>query len=265
MNYKMISSLKDIRKQLLHMHLETSHIASSLSSLEIIYELYSNILNIDSMDDQNRDRFILSKGHAVSALYCVLKSRGLLEYDVYDFTKNGSMLFSHPDRRTSKSIEISAGSLGHGLAIAVGMALAAKYNQLNYQVFVLMGDGECEEGSVWEAASIASRFKLNNLIVLIDSNGLQDSDYVNNIMPIKSFKNKWESFDWELAECNNVSKELSKSILNRINDKPLAIIVHTIKGKGIKEIEQQIDSHRFIVPKEKIPQYTKDIEELETI
>jgi len=259
MNSEMMSTIKDIRIQLLHMHIDSPHIASSLSSLEIIYELYSNILNVDDIDDPNHDRFVLSKGHAVSALYCVLKSRGILEHDIYNFSRNGSMLFCHPDKRTSKAIEVSTGSLGHGLAIAVGMALAAKHNHLNYRVFVLMGDGECEEGSVWEAASIAARFKLDNLIVLVDANGLQDSDFVNDIMPMSLFKNKWTAFGWEAVELSDVFGNLSNCVLNRANDNPLAIIVHTLKGKGIKEIEQKIDSHRFIVPKEKISEYVKEL------
>lgn len=260
MNNEIKKTINDTRINLIKMHQDSPHIGSSLSSLEIISILYFKIMNIESVDDPDRDRFILSKGHAISALYAVLSKKGFLNESLENFSKNGSKLVSHPVRNYCPGVEVSSGSLGHGLAIAVGISYAFKKDLKPCKTFVLMGDGECQEGSVWEAAILASRLKLGNLVAIIDANGLQDSEYVDNIQPIQTFKGKWGAFGWNVVECSDIVEELSRVVENNITqDKPLLVIAYTIKGKGIKEIENQLHSHRYVVPKEKV-QYL--IEEL---
>ena len=252
----------DMRIDLVKMHQSSPHIASSLSALEIIAALYFKILNIKSPDDPDRDRFILSKGHAISALYRVLERKGFMDSvkeKLDSYPQNGGKLFSHPVKNKKIGIEVSSGSLGHGLAIGSGMAFAAKKDGKYYKTYVLMGDGECEEGSVWEAAILASRLQLNNLVVLIDANGLQDSEYVDNIVSTKSFEDKWNAFGWNVCECENVLEDLGQVIKSAISDKPLVVIVHTIKGKGIKEIENKLEAHHFVVPEEKAAFFIEEL------
>lgn len=248
---------KDIRKKLLFMHYKagTSHIGSAFSIVEILIMLYFRILKINPKEpkDANRDRFILSKGHAVSALYTTLAKRGFFNEEILDkYCIDGGILSGHPDRFSIPGIETSTGSLGHGLPIGVGLAFAGKKDKKNYRVFVLMSDGECEEGSVWEAAISASRLKLDNLVGIIDANKLQAYEKTDNIQPISSLKGKFENFGWSVREVDGHNFEQLEKVFKNIpfkNEQPTMLIAHTIKGKGIPTMENKLEWH-YRSPKE---------------
>jgi transketolase len=254
-NYEKIA--KEIRKKILKMifNSQTSHIGSALSVVDILTVLYFKILSIDPKAPwaKNRDRFILSKGHAVSAWYATLAKRGFFNEEILDkYCVDGGILSGHPDRFSVPGIESSTGSLGHGLPIGVGLAFAGKKDKKNYRVFVLMSDGECEEGSVWEAAISASRLKLDNLIGIIDANKLQAYEKTDNIQPISSLKGKFENFGWSVKETDGHNFEKLEQVFRNIpikKGKPTMIIAHTIKGKGIPTMENKLEWH-YRSPKE---------------
>jgi len=252
---KILKDLKNIclnvRKKVLLMHTKAnaSHIGSCFSCIEILVSLYFLILKIFSKNPKHplRDRFILSKGHAASALYATLALRKLVPMEwLKNYHLNGSNLSGHPDRLKVPFVEISTGSLGHGLPIGLGIAYALKLDDNSARVFVLMSDGEIQEGSVWEAANNASRLKLDNLIGIIDANKLQAFERTDNIMPISSFKSKWESFGWSVKEVDGHDLEDLISVLQGVPfepERPSLIIAHTLKGKGIKEFEDKLEWH----------------------
>lgn len=254
---------KEIRKVIIKMHQRGPHVASALSVVDILSVLYFDILKINSFKDPDRDRFILSKGHAVSALYATLMKKGFLDKSLPEkYIIKGSDFYGHPVRGAVTGIEASTGSLGHGLSIGIGMALAAKKDNRKYRVFVLMGDGECQEGSVWEGAIQASRLKLDNITVIIDANKLQGYDRVENIQPVSALKDKWEAFGWGATEVDGHSTVELKKVLKRVPfivNKPSLIIAHTIKGKGVPEMEGQLGWHYFSVPKEKVELFIKGL------
>ena len=253
--YKKIAT--EIRKRILRMHAKSrnSHIGSAFSIVEILIMLYFRILKINPKEpkDANRDRFILSKGHAVSALYATLAKRGFFNEEILDkYCIDGGILPGHPDRFSVPGIESSTGSLGHGLPIGVGLAFAGKKDKKNYRVFVLMSDGECEEGSIWEAAISASRLKLDNLIGIIDANKLQAYEKTNNIQSISSLKGKFENFGWSVREVDGHNFEQLREVFKSTpfkKEKPTMIIAHTIKGKGIPTMENKLEWH-YRSPKE---------------
>jgi len=253
--YKKIAA--EIRKRILRMHAKSrnSHIGSAFSIVEILIMLYFRILKINPKEpkDANRDRFILSKGHAASAWYATLAKRGFFNEEILDkYCIDGGILSGHPDRFSMPGIEASTGSLGHGLPIGVGLAFAGKKDKKNYRVFVLMSDGECEEGSVWEAAISASRLKLDNLIGIIDANKLQAYEKTDNIQPISSLKGKFENFGWSVREVDGHNFEQLEKVFKNSpfkNEKPTMIIAHTIKGKGIPIMENKLEWH-YKSPKE---------------
>ncbi|MGC9124156.1 MAG: transketolase [Thermoplasmata archaeon] len=259
---------KEIGKKLIYMHAKSkeSHIGSSLSIVDILTVLYFSILNIDPKDPYNpdRDRLILSKGHASSALYAILSKRGFFSEKILDtFAENNSKISVHPERFSGPGIEISSGSLGHGLSIGVGISLMAKKKKKKFKTYIIMSDGECEEGSNWEAVISASRFKLDNLIAIIDKNGLQAYEKTDNILNLKSLKNKWEAFGGSAIEIDGHNYfELMKT-LNLIpfeKDKPSVIIAETIKGKGIKEMENKLERHYKSPKLEDIEEYLRSLE-----
>jgi transketolase len=240
-----------IRERILKMHFKSkeSHIGSALSIVDILAVLYFKILNINPSNSCyiNRDRLIISKGHAVSALYAVLSECGFFEESLLDsFAENGRNISVHPERFSIPGIEASTGSLGHGLSMGVGIAWSAKKDKKSYKTYILMGDGECEEGSVWEAAISASRFKLDNLIGIIDKNKWQAYDRSNEIQNLSLLKSKWEAFGWSCIELDghNLQEmiQIFKNIPFEIN-KPSMIIADTIKGKGILDIEDKMEWH----------------------
>jgi len=241
----------EVRRQLLLMHATSneSHIASSLSIVEILVTLYFEIMNVDPTNPQNpeRDRFILSKGHAASALYAVLAERGYFDKSVLNsFAQDGAKISVHPERNSVPGVEASTGSLGHGLAIATGIAFSAKKDEKKFKTFVLMSDGECEEGSVWEAAIFASRFKLDNLVAIVDKNKWQAYDRTDTIQNLRLLQSKWESFGWNCKEINGHDFDELCSTLSDLPfefGKPSVLIADTIKGKGIPEMEDKMEWH----------------------
>jgi transketolase len=232
------------------------HIPASLSIVEILTVLYYRILKVDPSkpNDPRRDRFILSKGHACVALYAVLADRGFYDRKhLRTFGKRGTILGGHPDMYKVPGIEASTGALGHGFPFGVGMSLAAKMDKKNYRVFVLLGDGECQEGSIWEAALFAPRHKLDNLIAIIDYNKLQAMDRLDKIVSLDPLAEKWRAFGWEVREVNGHEMDELEEVFRTVPfaaGKPNLIIAHTTKGKGISLMENTPIWH-FRLPNEK--------------
>lgn len=223
------------------------HIASSFSCVEILLALYhGGILNVspDAPDAPGRDRFIMSKGQGETALYAVLCNRGFFpdEWIENHYRAGDCRLGGHPDKNIP-GVEISTGSLGHGLGFAAGMALAAKLDGKKHRHFVLMGDAECTEGSVWEAAIFAAAHNLSNLIAIVDRNHIGSIDFTENFSSLEPFAAKWEAFGFEVLSCDGHSfPELLKAFDyagKRAGDKPLVVIADTVKGKGVSFIENQ--------------------------
>jgi transketolase len=242
---------KRIRKHILLMTAKagSGHYMSSLSTVEILVTLYYNVLNHDprNSQDNERDRFILSKGHAAPALYAVLAEAGYFPLEeLKTLRKFGSRLQGHPESLLLPGIDASSGSLGQGISVAVGMAIAGKLDQKKYRIFVLLGDGECQEGQVWEAAMSAAHYKLDNIIAIIDKNNLQSTGKVDEIMSLGNLSEKWKSFGWIVLNANGHS---FSSLLNafkkakRVKNQPTVIIAETVKGKGIPFIENDLEYH----------------------
>lgn len=219
------------------------HIAASLSIVEILTVLYHGILNIDPKNskDPQRDRFILSKGHAGVALYAILADRGFFDKRHLDtFGKRGTILGGHPDMHKVPGVEASTGALGHGFPFGVGMALSAKLDKKDYRVFILLGDGECQEGSIWEAALFAPQHKLDNIVTIIDHNKYQALDRLDKIVSLDPLVDKWEAFGWEVREVDGhdfIELEKVFKSVPFVSDKPNLIIANTIKGKGVSFME----------------------------
>jgi len=258
---------KKIRKNILKMSLaagaSSSHFGGSLSTVEILATLYNSVLKFNSSQPlwKDRDRFILSKGHACLGYYSVLSETGFFSNeDLELFEKNGSFLLGHPVINKNKGIEFSNGSLGMGLSLGIGVAIAAKRNKKNYKVFVLIGDGECNEGSVWEASMSAAHFKLNNLTAILDKNNLQQTGSNEDIMSTTNLGNKWKSFNWEVIEVDGHNILQILTAFNQKTDKPKLILANTVKGKGFSFSENNNDWHHKIMSKK---QYDQALEELE--
>lgn len=255
---------KEIRKTIIKMHQRGPHVGATLSAVDILAVLYFDIMHIPSPSDPDRDRFILSKGHAASALYATLAMKGFInEILLEQYLANNSILFGHPVKGTAPGIEASTGSLGHGLSIGIGMAWAAKNDRKKIKIYILMGDGECQEGSVWEAAILASRLKLDNIIAIIDANNLQGYEKVENIQPVNSLKKKWEAFGWKVGEVDGHNVNKLKRVLKNLpqnTGKPYILIAHTVKGKGIAEMENNLEWHYFSVPKNKVESFIKELD-----
>ena len=224
-------------------HAGGGHIAPSLSSVEILVALYFKILKIDKNNykQDNRNRFILSKGHASAALYAVLAKKGIIDENILNtFCQKGSILGGHPEAHLIPGVEFSTGSLGHGLSLGVGMAFAGKLDKKDYRVFALLSDGECQEGSVWEAAMFASHHKLDNLIAIIDHNKLQSLGQVDEIVSLGLFVDKWRAFGWRVREVNGHNISEIVDALEGVpfsKNKSSVLIAHTTKGKGISFME----------------------------
>ena len=240
-----------IRRQILKMIYcsHSPHIGSSLSSVDILVALYFKCLSIspDRPHDKNRDRFILSKGHGCPALYASLAHRGFISADNLDgFGIDGGTLEHHPTRDIERGIEVSSGSLGHGLSLGVGMAIAAKRDQFSHRIFVLLSDGETDEGTVWEAAMLAAHQNLDNLIAIVDYNKIQALGRTNEVVRLEPFAEKWCSFGWEVQEIDGHDFEQIIPTLEEVpfrQRKPSAIIAHTVKGKGVSFMEDDLLWH----------------------
>jgi len=257
---------KDLRKEIVDISYrkKAHHIGSELSCIDILVVLYFSIMNIkpSNKNKQNRDFFLLSKGHAALSLYVTLcKKKFFTKKFLYkEFLENGGRLGGHPDLNTSLGIDFSSGSLGHGLSIGCGIALSKKKDKSPDSVYVLLGDGECNEGMVWESIMFASSFKLNNLTAIIDYNNLQGLDFSNKVIDLEPLNDKFESFGWDvyIVDGHNIS-ELQK-IFKKRNKKPKVIIAKTIKGKGLMSMENKLSSHYEIIDSE--TKYEKLIKEL---
>lgn len=228
---------------------ESGHPGGALSCAEIITALYFHFLNIDPKNPKwsDRDRFILSKGHSAPILYIALSERGFFsKEELKTYRRYGSILQGHPDMKKTPGIDMSTGSLGQGLSPAVGMAIVGKADAKDYKVYVILGDGETDEGQVWEAAMLAGNKKLDNLIVFIDYNKLQFDGYCCNIMDLEPIVDKWESFKWEVIEIDgNDMAQVCNAIKKSANmkGKPICIICHTTKGKGVSFMENKVEWH----------------------
>lgn len=245
-NNELLQLAKKSRVQLLELAFKSdgpSHLGGGLSMVEIFTVLYGNILKYDTKNPEweNRDRFILSKGHGVLPFFIALHNAGFIsQEELYTYKKNESHLISHPVMNLELGMESSNGSLGHGLSMAVGISLALKKKgNLDSRVFVVMGDGECNEGSVWEASMSAAHFKLDNLIAVVDYNKLQSDGESNSIMDIGALEKKWESFGWEVISLDGHNIDaLNNAFSSKENNmKPKIIVAHTTKGKGVSFME----------------------------
>ncbi|MDP8234795.1 MAG: transketolase [Candidatus Erginobacter occultus] len=256
---------REIRQRLVRMHQTGSHFGSAMSIVDILTVLYFRVMNIASPDDPGRDRFILSKGHATSAWYTTLARKGFVDEKVLDtYLKDGGQLYGHPVRGGVPGVEASTGSLGHGINIASGIALAGKNDGRDYRVYVLMGDGEIQEGSVWEGAILAARLKLDNLVAIVDANNLQGFDRVEKIQPIRTFRKKWEAFEWGAREVDGHDHDQLERALREapfVPGAPSVVIARTTKCKGVKEMEDCFESHYLSVPKDKVECYCRELEE----
>lgn len=213
------------------------HIGSSMSLIEILRVLFDDILKFKSSDPswEDRDRLILSKGHGCLALYALLADKKFFNFSELDkFCHNDGMLGGHPERNKIPGVEASTGALGHGLSIGVGMATALKIRKKGSKVFVIVGDGEINEGSVWEAAMCAGNHNLENLVVMIDYNKIQSYGFTEEVADLEPLVDKWKAFNFNVTEVDGHNIEEIKSVLEKKpSKKPLAVICHTVKGKGI--------------------------------
>jgi transketolase len=227
----------------------SGHPGGSLSAVEILTTLYFKVLRHKPLDPRwpDRDRFILSKGHAAPALYATLAECGYFPTDeLLTLRQMDSCLQGHTDCNLTPGVEMSAGTLGQGLSFAIGVALAGRLDQNNYRTYVLLGDGECDEGQVWEAAMAAAHFKVGNLVAVVDNNGIQLDGWNRDIMNLEPFPAKWQAFGWHVIEVNGHSiPQLAQAFsqAKEIKGQPTVIIAHTIKGKGVSFMENNADFH----------------------
>ena len=225
------------------------HPGGSLSAADIVTALYFRVMRIDpeNPDWPDRDRFILSKGHACPVWYAALAERGYFDKaHLKTLRQLGSILQGHPDMRKTPGIDMTAGSLGHGLSAGLGMALSAKLQHKDYHVFVVIGDGESQEGSIWEAAMAAPRFKLDNLIAILDYNHLQNDYSVDDIMPIEPVVDKWQAFGWNVIDIDGHHMAQVVQVLEDAKSHqgaPTIIVANTVKGKGVSYMENVCEWH----------------------
>jgi transketolase len=253
-----------LRKDIVRMHRTGSNVASAMSAADIIAVLYFDVMNVAAPDDPARDRFILSKGHAASALYAALARKGFLDPAELDrYCADGSPLTGHPTEGRVPGVEVSVGSLGHGLPIAAGIAWVARLDTAGYRVFTLLGDGELQEGSCWEGAMVASRLGLDNLVAVVDANGLQGYGRVADIQPIETFAAKLAAFGWGVREVDGHDLAELHEALSDVpieSGHPSAVIARTVKGKGIAEMEDDLGWHYYNVPPEKLQAFLEELD-----
>lgn len=241
-----------------------AHIGSCLSVTDILAVLYNDVMRIfpDDPENPDRDRFILSKGHGGTALYAVLAEKGFFPMqELKTQRQNGSKLSGLTSYWRVPGVEFSTGSLGMGISVGTGMAMAAKRSGGRHRVYVVLGDGECGEGSVWEAAMFAGHNQLSNLTVVVDNNNLQANDSCENVLSWKNIRKMWESFGWHVLEVNGHDLDALKIALSFVDGiRPVCVIAHTIKGKGISFMENQKIWH-YRSPQGE--EYLRAVEELE--
>lgn len=240
-----------IRKDIIEMIAEarSGHPGGSLSSAEIVTALYFKVMKHDPSDPmmEDRDRFVLSKGHACPAVYAALAESGYFpREELFSLRKLGSRLQGHPDMHKTPGFEASTGSLGQGLSIASGMALGMKMDGKNNRVYCLMGDGELDEGQIWEAAMTASHYKLDNLCGIVDRNGLQIDGCTSDVKTLEPLAEKWKAFEWNVLEVDGHNVNELVSAMNRFRHthyRPTVIIAHTVKGKGVSFMDNEAGWH----------------------
>jgi len=228
---------------------QSGHPGGSLSCMDILTALYFHHLRINPQEPawENRDRFVLSKGHAAPALYVVLAELGYFPKEtLFTLRQLGSILQGHPDMRKTPGVEMSTGSLGNGLSVGIGMALGARLARKNYHVYALIGDGEVDEGGIWEAAMAASKYKLDNLTAICDFNRIQLDGPIEEIMPLDPLPEKWEAFNWNVIEMDGhnmgeILDALDKA--RQVRGRPTVIVAHTVKGKGVSFMEGKFQWH----------------------
>lgn len=260
---------KELRKTALTMIYEaqSGHPGGAFSAADLVTALYFREMNLDPENPkwEDRDRFVLSKGHVCPIQYAALGTLGFFpEKELHTLRKEGSILQGHPDMKRCPGIDISTGSLGQGLSCAVGMAIAGKMNHKDYRVFAMIGDGESDEGQIWEAIMCANRYQLDNLIVILDNNGLQLDGTTDEIMPLLDMSQKLKDFGYEVYDINGHDMDEIVCTLDEIRagktKKPKFINAHTVKGKGVSFMENQLGWHGAAPNKQ---QYAQAMEELE--
>ena len=256
---KLAAKLRYTAVQMSHKS-KAAHLASSLSCIDILTILYERILKINPRKKMNsRDRFILSKGHAAGALYATLAHKGFFSKNKLNtYANKGSLLEEHPNPKL-KGIEAPTGSLGHGLPIACGMALSAKILNMKFRTFVLLGDGECNEGTVWESALFASSKNLNNLIAIVDFNGWQGIGKTRSILNLSPFAEKWKSFGWNVRIVNGHNHKQLYNNLKKKFSKPTVLIANTVKGKGVSFMEDDNNWNYRIPNLEEVKKAKKEL------
>ncbi|MGL6198971.1 MAG: transketolase [Lachnospiraceae bacterium] len=259
----------DLRKDTIRMIIEGKggHIGGDMSVMEILVELYFNEMNISpaNQDDPNRDKFVMSKGHSTEAYYTVLAEKGFFDKEevISKFSKFGSPYIGHPNNKLS-GVEMNSGSLGHGLPVCVGMALAGKMDKCDYRVYTVMGDGELAEGSVWEGAMAAGHYQLDNLCAVVDRNRLQISGNTEDVMGQDDLHERFRSFRWNVinvADGNDIDQLHEAFARARtMKGKPTVIIANTVKGKGSAVMENKANWHHKVPTPEEMEQIMKDLE-----
>ena len=271
MQKKSVEELKkianDLRKKVVTMVYEagSGHPGGSLSAADYVTACYFSEMNVNPENPnlEDRDRFVLSKGHAAPIQYAALATAGFFpEETLHTLRKEGSILQGHPNL-SCPGIDIPTGSLGQGLACAVGMAIALKHDKKNSRVFAVVGDGECQEGEIWEAAQTSAKYQLNNLIVFVDYNKLQLDGAVNEIMPLGNLAEKFKAFGFEVFEIDgNDMEQILKTfdaIKNSTSSKPKCIVGNTVKGKGVSFMENQVGWHGVAPKKDQYEQAMKEL------
>ncbi len=257
-----------IRRDILEMifRAKAGHPGGSLSAVEVITALYFHVLNVDPSNPrwEDRDRFILSKGHACPAHYAALAERGFFpKENLSTLRQYRSILQGHPDMNKTPGVDMSAGSLGNGLSIGLGMALSARLKKQDYTVYVMLGDGELQEGIVWEAAMAASHQDVSNLVAIVDCNGIQINGWVNDIMRIEPLADKWKAFGWSVLEINGHDFGQILGALHRAKSTrgPVVILSRTVKGKGISFMEDNPVWHGSAPDAEQLERALKELSE----
>ena len=244
---------------------QAGHPGGSLSATDVVTALYFRLMRIDPANPgwEDRDRFILSKGHACPVWYAALAERGYFDKSHLGTLRQlNSILQGHPDMHKTPGIDMTAGSLGHGLSVGVGMALAGKLQKKDYHVWVVIGDGEAQEGSIWEAAMAAAKWKLDNLTAILDRNNLQNDFYVDDLMPIEPLADKWRAFGWNTEEIDGHNMEEIVPALERakaFQGAPSILIASTVKGKGVSYMENVCEWHGKAPSREQADQALDEI------
>lgn len=244
---------------------KAGHIGGDMSVMDVLVMLYFKHMNVspENQNDPNRDKFVLSKGHSVESYYTVLSEKGFFDYETYrnTFSRFGSEFIGHP-HNTLPGVEMNSGSLGHGLPVSVGMALAGKLDEAPYRIYTVMGDGELAEGSVWEGAMAAGHYKLDNLCAVVDRNGLQISGTTEEVMSHEPLAQRWASFGWHVIECDGNDMDALDAAFTeakKTKGQPSVVIAHTVKGFGSEVMENKAPWHHKVPNPEEYAKIEADL------